>query len=65
MDELVKMISAKTGISQEQARTAVEMVLKFLKERLPDPIAGQLDALISGGGSSDMLKNLGGLFGQK
>ena len=65
MDELVKMIAKKTGISEEQARSAAEMVIKFLKEKLPEPIAAQLDTLIGGGGNpTDLLKNVGGLFGQ-
>jgi len=65
MDELVKLVAQKTGISQDQARMAVEMVLKFIKEKLPAPLAGQIDGLLSGGNPSDLLKNVGGLFGQK
>jgi hypothetical protein len=66
MDELVKLVSEKTGISAEQARTAVTTVLGFLKDRLPAPIAGQLDGLLSGGGlPSDLSQGLGGLFDKK
>jgi uncharacterized protein (DUF2267 family) len=65
MDELIKLVAAKTGISQEQAKVAVETVIKFLKEKLPAPIAGQLDSLLKGGGNpEDLLKNVAGLFGQ-
>lgn len=31
MDELVKLIVAKTGISQDQAKTAIDDVVNFLK----------------------------------
>jgi hypothetical protein len=66
MDELVKLVSEKTGISAEQARTAVTTVLGFLKYRLPAPIAGKLDGLLSGGGlPSDLSQGLGGLFDKK
>ena len=67
MDELVKQISERTGVSEEQARTAVDMVLKFVKERLPEPLANQVDGFMAGGegGGSlgDVAGKLGGLFG--
>ena len=34
MDELVKRITEKTGISEDQARSAVNTVAGFLKEKL-------------------------------
>jgi uncharacterized protein (DUF2267 family) len=63
MDELVKLVVQKTGISEDQARQAVTVVINFLKERLPAPIASQVDGLLSGqgGGAGGML---GGLFGK-
>lgn len=60
MDELVKLVVQKTGITEDQARTAVTTVLNFLKQKLPAPIAGQVDAVLSGSGGA-----LGGLFGGK
>jgi hypothetical protein len=63
MDELVKLVSQKTGISEEIARTAVETVIGYLKEQLPDPIAGQIDSLLGGGGLEDVVKGLGDLLG--
>lgn len=69
MDELVKRISEKTGISEDQARSAVTMVTGFLKEKLPAPIAGQIDNVLSGagGGITDSLGNaaakVGNIFG--
>ena len=67
MDELIKQITEKTGISEEQARTAANTVIGFLKSRLPEPIAGQLDDLTgqtSAGGLRDMASKVGGLFNQ-
>jgi len=63
MDELVELVSQKTGISEEMARTAVETVIGYLKEKLPDPIAGRIDSLLSGGGLEDVAKGLGDLLG--
>jgi hypothetical protein len=64
LDELVKLVAKKVGISEDQARQAVTMVVDFLKKRLPAPIAAQIDGLLSGGGMPDISK-LGGLFGKK
>jgi hypothetical protein len=68
MDELIQQITSRTGISEDQARQAVEMVLAFAKTKLPEPIASQLDGFMGGGGGNpaDMLGqlgNLGGMFG--
>jgi hypothetical protein len=74
MDELIKQVVERTGISEQQARGAVETVLGFLKARLPEPIAGQLDGLVGGAGGAvgglagkagDVLGGLGGMFGGK
>lgn len=64
MDELIKMVSNKAGISEAQAKQAVETVLGFLKDKLPPPVASQIDAALKGdlGGMGGAL---GGLFGKK
>lgn len=69
MEELVKQVASKTGISEDQARSAVNTVLGFLKDRLPEPIAGQLDNVVSGGGAAagglgDIASKVGGIFGK-
>jgi nucleoid DNA-binding protein len=46
MDELVKLVSQKTGLPQDKAKLAVETVLNFLKQKLPATFAGQLDAIL-------------------
>lgn len=55
MQELVKLVMQKTGISQEAAEKAVEVVLGFLKEKLPAPLNSQIDSLA---GSSDKLDDV-------
>lgn len=70
MEELIKQVATRTGISEEQAQTAVSTVIGFLKDRLPEPIAGQLDNLIGGGeggsggggGLGDLASKVGGIF---
>ncbi len=67
MDELVKLVVDKVGISEVQARKAVETMLSFLKDKLPEPIAGQVEAALEGdvSGLGDLAGSLGGLFGKK
>jgi hypothetical protein len=66
MDELVKLVAQKTGIAEEQARTAVMTVLGFLKDRLPGPLAGQLDGVLGTGNRTDNLgSGLGDLLNRK
>jgi hypothetical protein len=69
MDELVKLVSQKTGLSEEMAKTAVEMVVGYLKEKLPAPIAGQIDSVLGRGGmakeAGGIAKGLGGILGKK
>ena len=49
MEELIKQVSEKTGLSADQAKSAVETVVNYLKTKLPAPLAGQLDSLLAGG----------------
>ena len=67
MDELIKLVTQKTGISKDQAQAAVETVLKFLKDKLPGPVGSQIEGVLSGGGvePQSLSKKLGGLFGKK
>jgi len=71
MDLLIKQITDRTGITEDQAKQAVETVLTFLKGRLPAGLGSQLDGLLGGemsslgsiaGGAQD---TLGGPFGKK
>ncbi len=67
MDELIKQVASKTGISEDQARKAVTTVLDFVKDRLPAPLAGQIDNVVSGEGGvgdavGDIASKVGGLF---
>lgn len=74
MDELVNLVVQKTGISQDDARKAVQVIVDELKNRLPGPLASHVDAFLAGGvgggmntltaEAGEMLKGkLGNLFG--
>ena len=61
MDELIKMIQDKTGIDANQARGAAETAVNFIKERLPEPMRGQIDGVLSGTGGG--MPDIGGMLG--
>jgi len=65
MDEVIKLVVEKTGIPEATAKTAVETVLGFLKDKLPEPIGSQLDGLLEGEGIESLLGGggLGALLG--
>jgi uncharacterized protein (DUF2267 family) len=68
MNELTKLVAQKTGLSEEMAKTAVETVLDYLKQRLPAPIAAQVEGLLASdtgsakGMAADLGKGLGGIL---
>jgi hypothetical protein len=68
MEDLIKMVTAKTGISESQAKSAVETVVSFLKDKMPAGIGSQVESFISGnagsvGNIADTIKDkVGGLF---
>ena len=69
MDELVKTVAAQTGLPEAQAKKAAEAVISFLKDKLPAPIASQIDTAIDNpnlaSGTEDLLKKGMGLLGGK
>jgi hypothetical protein len=66
VEELVNLVAQKANISPDQAKVAVQVVLGYLKDKLPAPLASQIDGLVAGGGAAgpagDVAKSLGGLF---
>lgn len=68
MDQLIAQITERTGLSDAQAREVVQLVMGYVKDKLPAPIASQVDGLMGGQGSGDaaqqLLGGLGGLLGK-
>lgn len=66
MEELISLVTKKTGLDKKQAEVVVDLVLDYLKKKLPAPIGGQIDAFLGGKSQlSDAADMLGGLFGDK
>lgn len=63
MNELVNMVVSKTGISEDKARQAVEVVVNYMKGKLPAPVASHLDQFTSGGETAEGGKGVAGAIG--
>lgn len=65
MDDLIRIVSEKAGISGDQAKAAVNAVMDFVKDKVP-MVGDQLKGLIGGEGSplGNVAGKLGGMFGK-
>jgi hypothetical protein len=69
MDSIIAEVVQRTGIPEDKARMAVQVVIGQLEKQLPAPLAAQLRSHLSGGGTGgsgpgDLAKGLGGMFGK-
>ena len=62
MDELVKLVSEKSGLNAEMSEMVVKLVLDYVKKKLPAPVGAQLDAVL---GADSAMDALGGLLSGK
>ena len=70
MNEIIQRLAEKTGLSEDKASAAVDTIMGFLKEKLPAPIASQIESVMSGGAGaggepSGVAAGLTGMFGKK
>lgn len=75
MDDLVKHVAQRTGLSEQQAQQAMTAAVEFAEQRLPGPIAAQVKHVLGGGAGgaagaggggfdlSNLPGGLGGMFG--
>jgi hypothetical protein len=66
-NQILQLIQERAGISEQQAKSALDTVVGFLKEKLPEPVAGQIDMVLTGDMSNlgGVVQGLGDLFGKK
>jgi hypothetical protein len=70
--EIAGLVTKKVGIPNDKALQAVEVVLNFVKQKLPSTIEGEVDAILAGNvdlsdgiGLDDAAGLLSGLMGGK
>jgi hypothetical protein len=59
MEQLIKMVTEKAGISEAQAKTAVESVISFLKDKMPAGVGSQVESFVKGTGTTGSSGALG------
>jgi hypothetical protein len=52
MNELVKLLMTKAGLSEVIAKTVIEVILGFVKDKLPKPLADQVVSMLGLGGAT-------------
>jgi len=65
MNELVEQLKSRVGLDDEKAQQVIQTVLGLLKQRLPEPVASQLDSVISGESAEGIAGKLGAMFRKK
>ena len=69
MEELVQVISQRTGLPADQARGAAVAAIDFIKSKLPESMQGYVDMALNSGMTDDVANQasnmLGGMFGDK
>jgi hypothetical protein len=74
MEDLIRQVSERAGISEDQARTAVQTVAEFAKQKVPAPYNSYIDKYLGGGasggtsesgGMGDIAGKIGNMFGGK
>lgn len=64
MKKVVNLVAQRAGISESQAKTAVDTVASFIKERLPAGMESQVDKYLSEEENpSDRTSGMGGKLG--
>lgn len=62
MEELVSLVVKKTGLPKETAQNVVNIVLDFLKKKLPPVVGATIDGFLSGKGQAAAAADLLGGF---
>lgn len=69
MNELVNLVVKKTGIPQATAQTIVNIVVDYLKKKLPAPVGAQIDGFLSDDAkvrqAEGVIGNLASKFGKQ
>ena len=68
MENLIKRVSEKAGITEAQARSAVNTVVSFLKDKMPAGVGSQVETFLKGGASASIVgsikEKVGGVLGK-
>jgi hypothetical protein len=63
MEELVQVIIDRTGLPADQARSAAQTAVDFIKSKLPESVRGYVDVALNSGMADDVANQAGNLLG--
>lgn len=63
MEELIQTVAERTGLTPDQAKSAIETIIGLIKDKLPMGLGDKVESLLQGGTDSSSLEGdlLGGL----
>jgi hypothetical protein len=68
MENLIKRVSEKAGITESQARSAVNTVVSFLKDKMPAGVGSQVEIFLKAGSAGKVVgsikETVGGVLGK-
>jgi uncharacterized protein (DUF2267 family) len=59
VDELIKQVEQRTGLSETQAKMATQAVLDILEHELPVPVSNTIKVAMSSNGNEEGIRELG------
>ncbi len=66
MNEIIQQLKSRVGLNDDQAQSAAQALIDYLKQHLPGPVAGELDKVVSGaGGAQGIESKVEGFLGKK
>jgi len=65
VNELIEQLKSRVGLDDDKARSAAQTAIEFIKNRLPAPIASQIESALSGSSMQGVEGALGSMFGKK
>ena len=61
MEELIQTVADKTGLTPDQAKSAIEAVVGVIKDKLPMGLGDKIESMLQGGSdTSSESSSLGG-----
>lgn len=65
MSDLINEVTQKTGLPQEKAEAFVDIVVKYIENKLPSSVAGQVDNALHDREGSGLKDKLASVLGKK
>jgi len=64
MQELINKVISEAGLTESQAKKAIECTSDYIKDRLPSILRNQIDPILNGKTWDDSIRNQANEFGE-